>query len=177
MASRRGTARPDAVDLILDQWARHDPELDPSAMAVFGRLHRCFLRYQSQLTPVFERYGISMAAFDVLAALRRSGEPYRQTMRDLGGVTLVTAGGLTQRVDRLEASGLVRRERDAVDGRVVHAQLTPSGLDLVDQVTRAHFANEREMLAGLDEAEQRRLARLLRRLEQSLDEAAVRASE
>lgn len=175
MAARKRSGEPDVVDLILEQWARHDPGLDPSAMAVFGRLHRSFLRYQAQLAPVFEQHGISMAAFDVLAALRRSGEPYRQTMRDLGGVTLVTAGGLTQRVDRLESAGLVRRERDVTDGRVVHVQLTPAGLGLIDRITRAHFANEKDMLAGLGENEQRQLARLLRKLERSLDDAATRA--
>lgn len=172
--ARRPNA-PDAVDLILEQWARQDPGLDASAMAVFGRLHRSFLRYQAQLARVFEAHGITMAAFDVLAALRRSGPPYRQTMGELAGITLVTSGGITQRVDRLEKSDLVVREKDAADGRVVHVQLTPAGLELIDTVTRAHFANEKGMLAGLTETEQRQLAKLLRLLERSLDDADARA--
>jgi DNA-binding MarR family transcriptional regulator len=173
--ARRRPGAPDAVDLILEQWARHDPELDPSAMAVFGRLHRSFLRYQAQLAPVFEAHGITMSAFDVLAALRRSGPPYRKTMGDIAAITLVTQGGITQRVERLERSGLVVREKDAADGRVVHVQLTPAGLELIDRVTRAHFANEREMLAGLTAAEQKQLAKLLRLLEHSLDDADARS--
>ncbi|WP_219417354.1 MarR family winged helix-turn-helix transcriptional regulator [Pseudonocardia nigra] len=175
MARRRSPA-PDAVDLILEQWARQDPELDASAMAVFGRLHRSFLRYQAQLARVFEEHGITMAAFDVLAALRRSGPPFRQTMGDLAGITLVTSGGITQRVDRLESAGLVAREKDAHDGRVVHVQLTDEGRALIDRVTRAHFANEKEMLAGLGETEQRQLAKLLRLLERSLEDSEVRSA-
>lgn len=173
--ARRRSGAPDAVDLILEQWARQDPELDPSAMAVFGRLHRTFLRYQAQLAPVFEAHGISMSAFDVLAALRRSGPPYRRTMGDIAAISLVTSGGVTQRVERLERSGLVVREKDAADGRVVHVQLTPAGLELIDQVTRAHFANEEKMLAGLTETERKQLAKLLRVLEHSLDAADARS--
>lgn len=171
MSGRRDV---DAVEEILDQWAQEMPDLDPSALAVFGRLHRSYLRYQAQIAAVFEEHGISTSAFDVLAALRRSGPPYRQTMRDLGRVTLVTAGGLSQRVDRLETSGHVRRERDEEDGRVVHIQLTDVGLALIERVSRAHFANEKQMLAGLGENQQRQLARLLRLLERSLDDAVAR---
>lgn len=173
--ARRRSGAPDVVDLILEQWAHNDPELDPSAMAVFGRLHRSFLRYQAQLVPVFAEHGISMSAFDVLAALRRSGAPYRQTMGDLAGITLVSNGGVSQRVDRLEKAGLVLRERDAEDARIVHVSLTDAGLDLIDKVTRAHFANEKRMLAGLGETDQRRLAKLLSQLERSLDDAEARA--
>ncbi|RJL24417.1 MarR family winged helix-turn-helix transcriptional regulator [Bailinhaonella thermotolerans] len=164
--------RPDPVEAILAQWRRERPDVDVSPLAVFGRLHRSFLRYQDRISEVFDRYGITMAAFDVLAALRRSGPPYRRTAGELAEITLVTSGGLTLRIDRLEAAGLVVRERDPADRRVVHARLTKEGLALVDEVVEAHFANEREMLAGLTEPERRRLSALLAKLERSLDQAA-----
>ncbi|MEV8634098.1 MarR family transcriptional regulator [Streptosporangium sp. NPDC051023] len=168
----RGSAeQPDAVDLFLEQWRRELPGVDATPMAVFGRLHRSFVRYQTLINEVFEQHGINMAAFDVLTALRRSGPPYRRTSGELAAVSLVSSGGVTLRVDRLEAAGLVVRERDADDRRVVYARLTDRGLDLVERVAEAHFANERGMLEGLSEAERQRLGRLLSKLERSLENA------
>ncbi|GAA4471266.1 MarR family transcriptional regulator [Rhodococcus olei] len=166
--ARKQSPEPDAVDDILAQWARECPDLDVSPLAVLGRLHRTYLRYQSAIGHVFDRHDINMASFDVLSALRRSGKPYRMTSGQLAESSLVTTGGITLRIDRLEKAGLVRRERDADDRRIVYAELTDAGLDLIDTVARDHFANEVRMLAGLSETERAELAVLLRRLEESI---------
>jgi DNA-binding MarR family transcriptional regulator len=164
---------PDAVDLIMEQWRHARPELDVSALAVFGRLHRNYHRYQGQIGEKFAQHGITMSAFDVLTALRRNGEPYRLTAGALASQTLVSTGGLTQRVERLEKAGLARRERGGDDGRVVYVQLTEQGQELIDQVADDHFANETAMLVGLGAAEQRQLAALLARLERSMELAEM----
>ncbi|WP_132879908.1 MarR family winged helix-turn-helix transcriptional regulator [Tamaricihabitans halophyticus] len=166
---------PDAVDLIVEQWRHSRPELDTSALAVLGRLHRSYRRYHAQIGALFDRHGISMGAFDLLSALRRSGEPYRLSAGVLAEQTLVTTGGLTQRVDRLEEQGLVVRERNVGDGRVVHVRLTDEGRALIDKVADDHFANERGMLIGLTGAERQQLAGLLRRLERSMELAELAA--
>lgn len=158
----------DAVDDIVSQWARQRPDLEVSPMKVLGRLHRSYLRYQASLADVFDEYGINMASFDVLAALRRSGPPYRRTSGQLAESALVTTGGVTLRVDRLEKAGLVRRERDPDDRRVVYVQLTDEGLRLIDEVADAHFANETRMLSGMSAKDQHALADLLRKLEHSI---------
>lgn len=163
--------RPDPVEAILAQWGRERPDVDVSALAVFGRLHRGFLRYQTLLGEVFEAHGITMAAFDVLATLLRSGPPYRRTAGELANVSLVSTGGITQRLDRLEAMGLVTRERDPQDRRVVYACLTDKGVAVTNTVVEDHFANELRMLSGLTEAERRQLAKLLAKLERSLEAA------
>src|ERR1700761_7118541 len=87
----------DAVDVIIAQWQRELPGLDVSALAVFGRLHRSYLLYAARLTEIFSRYGINPASFDVRAALRRSGPPYRATAGRLARTGLITTGGVTQR--------------------------------------------------------------------------------
>lgn len=170
MATSR-PAQQDPVDIIVSQWEHEIPDLDVSALAVFGRLHRGYVRYAAALGEVFGRYGINMASFDVLAALRRSGPPYRRTAGDLAGIGLITTGGLTLRLDRLEQAGLITRERDTADRRVVYAQLTAAGLELTGQVAREHFANELRMLAGLSKSERTQLADLLAKLERSLIDA------
>ena len=158
----------DAVDDIVDQWTREWPGLDVTPLEVLGRLHRTYLRYQSAVGRVFDEYGINMASFDVLAALRRSGEPYRMTSGQLAESSLVTTGGITLRIDRLEKAGLVRRERAAEDRRIVHAELTDAGKKLIDDVALAHFENETRMLAELSPDDQSDLVHLLRKLEHSL---------
>ena len=177
--ARRDPLRPDAVDAILEQWRRELPEVDATPMAVFGRIHRIFLRYQVHVTDLFNEYGINAAAFDILAALRRLGAPYRQTAGALADSSLITSGGISLRVDRLEKAGLVVRERDDVDKRVVYVKLTDVGLDLIEKVAAAHFLNEQDLLVGMTATERRQLSQLLSRLERSLDayEAASRTDD
>lgn len=159
---------PDAIDTIVSQWAKQVPDMSVDAMQVLGRLHRAYLKYQSGLNVLFDRHGTNTASFDVLAALRRSGPPYRMTAGQLSQSSMVTTGGITMRLDRLEQAGLVVRERDANDRRIVHAQLTDAGFALIEETARDHFANEARMLSKLSATDQRRLASLLRKLEHSL---------
>lgn len=168
------TQRPanDAVDHIIDQWRAQRPTLDVSAMEILGRMHRSYLQYQSLLNTVFDRYDINSASFDVLASLRRSGPPFRMTAGELAKSSLVTTGGITLRIDRLEEAGLVDRLRLRDDRRVVDAQLTDAGLKVVDEVADVHFENEQRMLAELSDTERRQLARLLRKLEHSIATAS-----
>ncbi|MFH8576307.1 MarR family transcriptional regulator [Streptomyces zaomyceticus] len=158
----------DAVAGVIEDWARERPELDTSPLEVLARLHRSFLRYSTRLTTSIERHGLSVAGFDVLTALRRAGHPHRLTAGQLADSGLVSSAGVTLRIDRLEKDGLIVRERDADDRRVVYSRLTEKGLATVDVVFAEHLDNERRMLAGLSPSERRQLARLLRKLEVSI---------
>ncbi|MET8469098.1 MarR family transcriptional regulator [Streptomyces sp. NPDC006422] len=174
--SEPGAGQQDAVAAMLEQWQREFPEVDATALGVFGRLHRSFNRYQAQLNAFFDTYDLTVPAFGVLAALRRAGAPYRRTVSELADANLLTSGGITQRVDKLEAAGLALRVRDPDDRRIVHIQLTDRGLALAEEIIGAHFAHEADMLADLTEPERDQLAGLLSRLERSLDRAAERTS-
>ncbi|MET7405629.1 MarR family winged helix-turn-helix transcriptional regulator [Streptomyces parvulus] len=168
MAQRRAARRPDAVAGIVGDWARERPELDTSPLEVLARLHRSYLQYQSRMTSRLDEHGLSVAGFDVLTALRRAGAPYRLTAGQLAASGLVSSAGVTLRLDRLEKDGLLMRERDADDRRVVYSRLTEAGLKKVDEVFGEHLENERRMLGGLSPAEHRQLARLLAKLERSI---------
>lgn len=158
----------DAVDRIVQQWTTQRPDLDVSALEVLGRMHRCFIQYQASVNALFAQYDLNMAAFDVLAALRRSGAPYRMTAGELATSSLVTTGGITLRIDRLQDAGLVERQRIEDDRRVVYAQLTAKGLEVIDQIAEAHFENEQRLLAGISEASRAKLAGMLKSLEASI---------
>lgn len=144
------------------------PHEGGSPSALFARLGECAQRHQALIGRTVREYGISLPAYDVLAALRDAGEPYRRTTGEVAAAGTVRAGGLTQHADRLEAAGLIRRERDADDRRIVHLCLTQEGVELADRVRAVRGAQEEELLAGLGPADRRRLAALLGTLGQAL---------
>ncbi|MFF5933397.1 MarR family winged helix-turn-helix transcriptional regulator [Streptomyces sp. NPDC012508] len=117
-------------------------------------------------------YGISLPAYDVLAALREAGEPYRRTTGEVAAAVRGRTGGLTKHADRLEAAGLIRRERDAEDRRIVRLCLTPEGLELAERISAVRSSQEQELLAGLTAADRRRLSGLLSALGRTLGAGA-----
>ena len=158
----------DPVDRLLAQWRRERPDLDTSPMAVVGRVSRVARHVDLAQRETFARYELDPPAFDVLATLRRSGEPFALTAGDLMRSAMVTSGAITQRLDRLEARGLVRREPHPGDGRVVLVVLTEAGRELVDRVLPDHLETEERLLAALSPAQRTTLAGLLRTLDRAL---------
>ncbi|MBV6702466.1 MarR family winged helix-turn-helix transcriptional regulator [Kitasatospora aureofaciens] len=143
----------DHVDRVVAQWGAERPELDVSPMEVFGRLKRLYRLVDAELNRTFGEHGLDAASFDVLATLRRSGPPYRLTPTGLMQSAMVTSGAITQRLDRLEARGLVTRTASDVDGRSREVTLTPEGYALIDRALPDHLATEHRLLAGLDDAQ------------------------
>lgn len=170
-SEKGAVAREDAVRSIIEAWQRERPELDTSPLQVLARLHRAYLRYSVQMARTLERHGLSLAGFDVLTALRRAGAPYQLTAGELAAAGLISSAGVTLRIDRLEKEGLLIRERDVDDRRVVRCCLTDKGLRLIDEAFSEHLDNERHMLAGLSERERKQLGELLAKLEISLNSA------
>jgi DNA-binding MarR family transcriptional regulator len=159
----------DAVDRITAQWRRERPDLDSTPMEVIGRISRVSALVQRELERVFAQHGLAGGDFDVLATLRRSGAPDRLTPGELSRSTMVTTGGMTKRLDRLESLGLIRRESDPRDRRGKRIALTDDGRALIDRAVEAHLQNEERLLADLSDAKREELAALLRELLIALD--------
>ncbi|MFR9775097.1 MarR family winged helix-turn-helix transcriptional regulator [Micromonospora sp. MS34] len=164
----------DHVDHVLEQWAAQRADLDVSPMAVIGRISRLVRVVNGELNRTFAAHGLDAASFDVLATLRRSGEPYRRTPGELMRDAMVTSGAVTQRLERLEQRGLVARTRSAADRRAVHVTLTADGLALIDRVLPEHVATEHRLLAALSPAARAGLADTLRALLESLGDSRHR---
>ena len=152
----------DAVDRITTQWNTVRPDVDVSPINVIGRISRLSRLVDRRLAENFVRYDIENWMYDVLATLRRSGEPYELAAGELVRQTMVTTGAITNRIDRLEQRGLVERTRNADDRRKVIVRLTTQGLDIVDDIVLTHMATEREILAALTPRQQSDLAKYLR---------------
>ncbi|OFE15554.1 transcriptional regulator [Humibacillus sp. DSM 29435] len=140
----------DHVDLIQSQWRRERPDVDVSPQGVIGRLHRLALALTEELVEVYRDFGLSEGEFDLLCALRRSGEPFECQPSELARLTMVTTGGTTKRIDRLEASGfVVRSTANSPDARAKRIRLTDRGRHLIDEAFTAHMANEVRLAAML----------------------------
>jgi len=163
------TTRSDSVDRIVSQWRAVRPDLDSSPIEVVGRVSRLSRLIDRRLAENFARFDLENWMYDVLATLRRGGEPYELTAGQLVTQSMVTTGAITNRIDRLAARGLVERV-GAADRRKVIVRLTPAGLALVDEVAVAHMATEAELLADLSPRQRHDLANLLHTALLTLDD-------
>jgi DNA-binding MarR family transcriptional regulator len=173
-AARPGPTSPhehDEVDWIVARWQSERPDLDVSPLEVLSRVSRLARHLDRARRAAFAAHGLETWEFDVLSALRRQGAPHQLSPGSLLRATLVTSGTMTNRIDRLEASGLVSRHRDQQDKRSVLVRLTGQGLKTVDAAFADLLERERTLLAGLDAGEQRELADLLRFLLAPFDAA------
>jgi DNA-binding MarR family transcriptional regulator len=167
--ARRHQRTDDYIEETFAAWRRERPGLDLTGMALVARLLRVAHRFDQAQGEFFAALGLKPGWLDVLGALRRSGEPYRLTPTRLSEEALISTAGMTNRLDRLEAAGLIVRLPDPDDRRGVLVELTPEGLELVDAAIDAHRGLSRRLLGGLDSGEREELDALLKKLLQPLD--------
>ena len=159
----------DEVDRLIAAWKRERPDLDLSPLAVLSRITRIARHLDIARRDAFgdlENWG-----FDVLAALRRAGEPHQLSPCQLMQETLVTSGTMTNLLDRLEELQLITREPDPNDGRGSLVTLTRAGMRAVDSAMEDLLENERELLQNLSVKEREVLADLLSKLVTEFDES------
>lgn len=162
MATR--SEQPDEVDQVVAAWRRERPDLAVEPMEVWSRIHRLAAILDGHRKRSFADQGLENWEFDVLAALRRAGKPYRLSPGQLLKETHVTSGTMTNRVDRLRARGLVTREPDPNDGRAAVVALTDQGRGLVDSALTSLLELESALLGDFSEHDSEELASALRRL-------------
>ncbi|HWT25543.1 MAG TPA: MarR family transcriptional regulator [Solirubrobacteraceae bacterium] len=157
-------AAPDRLDQLVAQWAEQRPDLDTEVMAVVGRVLAVGELVGRRIDRSAARHGLDRGQGDVLFTLRRAGPPYRLSPSRLAASLLVTSGTMTNRLDRLQQRGLIRRAPNPHDRRGMDVELTPEGVALADALVAEHVANEQEMLAPLSPRERDQLVRITRKL-------------
>ena len=158
----------DLIDGLQEDWARERPDLDVSAMAVVGRVLHLGRAFEARANAALKSVGLAYTDFDVLATLRRAGGPCRLTPTALRRSVVLTSGAMTACLNRLEKQGLLTREPDAEDGRVLTASLTRKGRALADRAAALRFREAEEALKGLTPRQAEDLSGLLRTLNLSL---------
>ena len=154
----------DEVDRLVGGWRRALPEVDVSPLEVLSRVTRLARHLERQRSAVFARHDLETWTFDVLSALRRALPNGELSPGQLLAQTLVTSGTMTNRIDRLEERGLVKRRPDPHDARGIRVHITAAGRRRVDAAMRDLVAREQAILAALDAKERATLAGLLRRI-------------
>jgi len=154
----------DAVDAIVEAWARERPALDTSRKHVTGRVIRLSALFQQAFGESHATVGIDNADFGILAALRRAGPDDPVTPTQLARSRMMTSGGMTAAIDRLERRGLVARIPNPADRRGSLVQLTDEGREVIELAVDLQADVERRLCRALTERQVDQLAGLLRRL-------------
>lgn len=161
----------DAVDRIVEQWREERPDLDPSGKAITGRIVRLANLLQRRFSAAFDELGLSDGDYGLLVPLRRAGAPHELTPTALARTRMITSGGLTPALDRLEKRGWIERRPNPADRRGSLVRLTPAGIDLIDRAMALHAEAELEIVGALPAKQREQLAALLHELLIALEPA------
>lgn len=154
----------DVADIGMDMWRSERPEIDCSGKAVTGRILRLAELFLTAMNQNMAQFGVKYSQYAIVGTLRAVGAPYRMTPTELQSTLMITSGGMSNLLRRVEEQGLIRRDKDPLDGRGVIVELTEQGLALSEGTMPAQAELERTLVSCLSNEEQDLLADLLRRL-------------
>ncbi len=160
----------DHVDCVIEAWQKERPDLDHTARELTMRITRCARHLERSIDDMTEPIGLGHCEYPVLSVLRRSGAPYRSTPSELARTLILSSGAVTNRLDRLEMQGYVRRLPDPNDRRGVIVELTDDGLETINRAIEAQVASETRLVDALEEDERAQLSELLHKLLVSLED-------
>ena len=161
------------LDDTFSSWERERPDLDLAAMNTALRLNSLMNAALRGVETLFAPHGITAGEFDVLAALRRGGAGTVLTPTSLARVAMISPAGMTNRLNRLEAAGLIERRPDPADRRGSLVTLTKKGAATTDRALDALVAAENDIFDELSATERQRLDRILDKLIDRLDATAI----
>ena len=155
----------DHVDRWLETaWLKDIPNLDFEVEGIVDRMGGLSRRIKRRLKAVIAEHGLTYQEWDVLGALRQAGPPFRRSAGALAKRTDLSSGAMTNRLDRLERAGLIRRLPDPDDRRGVLIELTKAGEKKWLATAQVQAGYENLIGAALNKSEKKQLNSLLRRL-------------
>lgn len=154
----------DDYDRMLTVWAREIPALDPLTEGIVERISILNYEFKASLEETLTTFGLDARAYHLLGHLRAGGPPYRRTAGQLARGLRLSSGAMTNRLDRMEEAGLIRRLADPSDRRGVLVEPTEQGHALWDRAVEVQAQREALLASVLDQPEREELHRLLRRL-------------
>ena len=163
----------DHIEMRREQWRKELPDVDTIGMAILGRARLATLLARGPIEATFARHGIDTGEFDVLTTLLRSGSPYRLRPTELFKSLMISSGGLTDRLNRLEKAGHIQRRPSDNDARSLLVELTAKGRKLAQRAFREDMAVEAKLLEALSKTERDQLSQLLGRLLREVERQAA----
>jgi DNA-binding MarR family transcriptional regulator len=154
----------DHIDRFLESIAGVLPELDPAVEGIVDRTMGISRRFKRMMEETLAGFDLTYGEYQVLGALRQAGEPYRSSPGRLASHTELSSGAMTNRLDRLEEAGFIRRLPDPDDRRGVLVELSAKGRKVYNDAVGAQARKEALVAAALGDEEKEQLNALLRRL-------------
>ena len=158
------TEEHDRLDESLVVWAREIPDLNSLTEGIVERIQILAKSFDRSLEETLTQYGLDHRSYHLLGRLRSYGPPYRRSPGQLAADMRLSSGAMTNRLDRMEAAGLIRRLPDPGDRRGTLIEPTETGNATWDRTTGTQARREAKIASVLEPAEQEELHRLLRRL-------------
>ncbi len=160
----------DTVDVVIQQWAEEQPELDASALGIVVRIQLLGKHLGRRTNRALKSHGLKHWEYDVLAALRRQGAPFELAATDIARAVHLTSGAMTTRIDGLEQRKLVSRRQSKKDGRSVLVKLTSQGRKEIDLALATRLDDANAAMSHISAGERRQLANNLSRLLADLEQ-------
>ena len=177
MDTTDASASLDVIDHLLQAWRETRPDLDASPLGVVGRVIVLAQHLEESVETALAKHNLTLGQFDILATLRRNGTRGGLTPSQLLESVLLSSGGMTARLDKLESAGLIIRTPDADDRRMVVIELTPKGRRVIDAATVTRFAEAKAALPPFESKDLQLLAGLLRRWLAAVSERQLRTGD
>src|SRR5438067_9977733 len=156
------TEERDHVDRFLEENVL--PGVDVEVEGIVDRINGLRRRFHKLLDETLAEFGLNSGEWKALNQLQLAGPPHRRSVGEMGAWAELSSGAMTNRIDRLEQAGLVKRIPDPNDRRGVLVELTDKGEHTWEEALRSGAANEALIAAALTDDEKRQLNALLRRL-------------
>lgn len=160
----------DSIEPFVHAWQCERPDLESWPFAIFGRIWRLSTSLVGDAERWLAPIGLTFESFSVIVTLRRAGAPFEMNPTALYRESLLSSGAITNRIDRVEAAGLVKRLPDPTDRRGTIVRLTPKGHALADRAIKLHFEALADSLGGINKAERVQLSALLSKLLLSVEQ-------
>ena len=163
----------DVLDEVVDEVRREFPALEVVGLPITGRIMRLAHHLERRRAALLADYGLTVADFDMLATMRRKhADEHPMNVRELQRSSMLSSGGTTKRLDRLERAGFVERRSDPDDRRGVLIALTPEGHALISEAVPMITRDESDLVASTitADATRERVADALRSLLAHVDE-------
>jgi DNA-binding MarR family transcriptional regulator len=164
MATKTQTQERDHVDRFLDTIRERLPMLDPEVEGIVDRIGGLQRRFKRAMDETLDEFNLDWAEYKLLGLLMREGEVYRSSPGKLARIMELSSGAMTNRLDRLEQAGLVRRLPDPDDRRGILVELTPEGKRVYEDAIGVQGRKESLVASALTVPEKKQLNALLRRL-------------
>lgn len=154
----------DRIDQFEQAWVEAYPDLDPVPLRILGRVTRLAGILEEQGQALRAEFGVHLGEIQVLAALRRSLPDFTTSPKELAELTLVTSAAVTNRLNSLEAKGLISRRIDELSRRRILVTLTPAGIAVIEGYMRAFVSRQTRITNELSEKERTEYMAAMRHL-------------